>query len=74
MYTRFVDLVNRGVLTPVGEIWRYRSDHFHYYYNNYVYFMRRCLCGERLVMEASVVTQRQAVMMDCLEQRDGIDV
>ena len=32
MYTFFVDLVKRSVLTLVGEIWRYRNDHYYYYY------------------------------------------
>ena len=28
LYTFFVDLIKRGVLTLVGEIWRYRNDRF----------------------------------------------
>ena len=31
MYTVFVDLVKRGVLTHVGEIWRDKNDRYYYF-------------------------------------------
>jgi len=35
MYVFFVDLVKHGVLTLVGEIWRYLNDRYYCYYYYY---------------------------------------
>ena len=32
MYTLFIDLVKRGVLTLVGEMWRYKKNRYYYCY------------------------------------------
>ena len=31
----FLDLVKRGVLILVGEIWHYRNGYYYYYYYNF---------------------------------------